>query len=148
MVLVVPYDGPLHRCERRFEVAGQRALRLGQGELLEGKQKRGVPVALAQDRRLSASVRARRRRQALALARHQRARSGKDLRQRQVSGVRAAVGRIAAVAYWPAPTARDACWASAHATCSRTSGGGSSARARNALTIAGSDSALPSPTAR
>ena len=43
--------------------------------------------------------------------------------------------------------AADACRRSAHATCSRTSADGSSARLRNAATIDGSGAALPSATA-
>jgi hypothetical protein len=41
-----------------------------------------------------------------------------------------------------------ACRPNAHATCSRTSAEGSSARARSASTTAGVVGALPSPTAR
>ena len=47
-----------------------------------------------------------------------------------------------------APDSSRADWrASAHATCSRTSGDASSTRVRSASTIAGSGAALPSPTA-
>src|SRR5438477_10833142 len=97
MVLVVSHDGPFHCGQRRSQIADRLSLCLGQGQLFEGEQERGLPVAVAQDRRLSASLRARPRRQAAAFTRYEPARSGHVLRQDEVRELRTELGGLGPV---------------------------------------------------
>ena len=132
--------------------AEARALRdrnyvAGQGQLVAGEPQRGAAVALAEDRRLSASVRAgwraagscvRSRRVALELGR------GYD-RDKVIAFLRRYAPRHAATAApsrtlipgLSASAPACACCASAHATCSRTSADGSSRARSSAATIVG-----------